>query len=205
MDRLVLNTAEAIETYIHPFRTKIMQVMREKGAPMTVKEIGDAMGQSAARIYYHVKKLEAIDVLRLDHTRLVNGITAKYYTFSHSSVAIEVPEDDEEKREELNARLLWEYSAVFDRVKQGYYDLYGQPGGIQNEHQVYMIQKETYPIDPKDLEEVYEEINRILVRHRCSGPQAVPYWVLMSLFPNVKSAGFAKNSESGHAPGTDTQ
>lgn len=205
MDRLVLDTAEAIETYIHPFRTKIMQVMREKGVPMTVKEIGDAMGQSAARIYYHVKKLEAIDVLRLDHTRLVNGITAKYYALSHGSVALQVPEDDAEKREELNERLLWEYSAVFDRVKQGYYDLYGQPDGIRNEHRVYMIQKEAYPIDPKDLEEVYAEINRILDRHRCDGPQAAPYWVLLSLFPNVKSVDFAKNSESGHAPETDAQ
>lgn len=188
MDRLVLNTAKAIETYIHPFRSRIMRVMQEKGAPMTVKEIADAMGQSAARIYYHVKKLEAIDVLRLDHTRQINGITAKYYTFAHDSVAIDVPEEDTETQEELNARVLWEYSAVFDRIKQGYYDLFSQGGGIRRENQVYMTMKETYPIDPKDREAIYEEFSRILRRYRCDGPQAVPHWVLMSMFPNVDSS-----------------
>lgn len=186
MDRLVLHTAEAIETYIHPFRAKIMRVMRETGRPMTVKEIADAMGQTAARIHYHVQKLLAIDVLRLDHTRLVNGIVAKYYTFAYETVALDVPDDDAEKKEELNERLLWEYSRIFDQVKQGYYDLYARrETGIRKEDQVYMTLKESYPVDPKDLEAIYEEFGQVLRRYRCDGPQAVPHWVLLSMFPHV--------------------
>lgn len=187
MDRLILERAEDIEIYIHPYRTKIMRVMHETGRPMTVKEIADAMGQSPARIHYHVKKLESIGVLYIEHTQLVNGITAKYYDFTHESVGLKVNPKDE-KSEELNSRLMWEYGSEFDRVKQGYYDLYTEresAGGME-ERGVYFKLEEAYPLDPEKLDAFYHALKKVLKQYKYEGKGAVPHWLFFTAFPNVK-------------------
>ena len=186
-EKLVLDTAEAIEIFIHPFHAKIMETLRIYDEPMTVKEIADALGQTPARIHYHVKKLLSIGVLRLDHTRTVNGIVAKYYALTPASVALKVPEDDPDKKEDLESRIQWEYGALFDRVKQGYYDLFSQKDiGVSAPHEVVITSKEAVFLDPDDLEAIGDEFSKILERYQRKGENAVPHRIFLSMFPNVR-------------------
>ncbi|MGF7048706.1 uncharacterized protein YdiU (UPF0061 family) [Paenibacillus sp. DS2015] len=63
--------------------------------PATVKEIADLMGEVPAKVYYHAKKLISIGLLTLDHTRQINGITAKYYLPFQGNISIKRSEIDQ--------------------------------------------------------------------------------------------------------------
>lgn len=78
-ESLELKTAAEIKIYSDPYRMKIMNTFNKMGRPATSKEVADAMGEVPAKVYYHVKKLESIGLVKVVETREINGIIAKYY------------------------------------------------------------------------------------------------------------------------------
>lgn len=74
-----LTTLEEIKAINDPYRLQIVFCFQRMGRAATVKEIADNMGEVPAKVHYHVKKLESAGILRLSHTKTVNGIIAKYY------------------------------------------------------------------------------------------------------------------------------
>ena len=76
---LELKTPEEIKIYSDPYRLKIFYTFNRFGRPATSKEVADAMGEVPSKVYYHVKKLESIKLLKIVETREINGIVAKYY------------------------------------------------------------------------------------------------------------------------------
>lgn len=74
-----LTTVESIRAFSDPYRLQIISTLRNFKRPATVKEISDEMGETPAKVHYHVKKLEKAGILVLVATKEINGITAKYY------------------------------------------------------------------------------------------------------------------------------
>ncbi len=77
-----IQTDEEIKIFSDPYRMRIINAYIKAGEPMTVKGVADLMGEVPAKVHYHVKKLISIDILKLDHTEVINGITAKYYALT---------------------------------------------------------------------------------------------------------------------------
>lgn len=85
-----LTTLEEIKAINDPYRLQIVFCFQRMGRPATVKEIADNMGEVPAKVHYHVKKLESAGILRLSHTKNVNGIIAKYYELTAKDFHIKV-------------------------------------------------------------------------------------------------------------------
>lgn len=85
----VLTTLDEIKSFTDPYRIIIMKHYFRLGKPATVKQIADEMGDVPAKVHYHVKKLEAAGILRLNHTKEINGIVAKYYEPTAKTYKIE--------------------------------------------------------------------------------------------------------------------
>lgn len=90
----VLKTLEEIKTFSDPYRLQILSTLKKLGKSATVKQIADKMGESPAKVHYHVKKLEKVDILKLSHTEEINGIIAKYYQWTAESITIKSNEVD---------------------------------------------------------------------------------------------------------------
>lgn len=75
----VLTTMEEVRSFTDPYRIVIMKQYLKMNRPATVKQIADEMGDVPAKVHYHVKKMIAAGLLKLDHTKEINGILAKYY------------------------------------------------------------------------------------------------------------------------------
>lgn len=90
----VLKTLEEIKTFSDPYRLQILSTLKKLGKSATVKQIADKMGESPAKVHYHVKKLEKVDILKLSHTEQINGIIAKYYQWTAESITIESKQVD---------------------------------------------------------------------------------------------------------------
>jgi len=85
----ILTTLEEIKSFTDPYRIIIMKHYFRLNKPSTVKQIADEMGDVPAKVHYHVKKLEAAGILRLNYTKEINGIVAKYYEPTAKTFKIE--------------------------------------------------------------------------------------------------------------------
>ena len=92
-DSITLKTMHEIKIISNPIRMRVLRNYYSYGKPATVKQMATSMGEVPANIHYHVKKLVEINVLVLDHTENVNGITAKFYEPSAKSIKIEDEND----------------------------------------------------------------------------------------------------------------
>jgi DNA-binding Lrp family transcriptional regulator len=75
----VLSTVEEIKAFSDMFRFKILNTFYSLGKPSTVKQIADSINETPAKVHYHVKKMEKVNILKLVYTEEINGIVAKYY------------------------------------------------------------------------------------------------------------------------------
>lgn len=89
-----LTTLDEIKAINDPYRLQIIFCFQRMGRAATVKEIADNLGEVPAKIHYHVKKLEAANILQLSHTKTVNGIIAKYYELTAREFHISVDSMD---------------------------------------------------------------------------------------------------------------
>lgn len=89
---MTLTTIDEIKVFSDPYRLKILNCILETDKPMTVKQIGVALGEKPSKVHYHVQKLVAVDILALDHTENINGIIAKYYLPTAEDFIIKVEE-----------------------------------------------------------------------------------------------------------------
>ncbi|WP_160692368.1 winged helix-turn-helix domain-containing protein [Clostridium sp. C2-6-12] len=78
-DSITLTSVEEIKAFSDPYRYKILMCFYNMKRPCTVKEIAVALDEVPANVHYHVKKLEKVNILKLVHTKEINGIIAKYY------------------------------------------------------------------------------------------------------------------------------
>ncbi|MDT8718555.1 helix-turn-helix transcriptional regulator [Clostridium sp. 19966] len=74
-----LKTLEEIKVFSDSYRYKILDCFYSLNEPATAKRVADEMGEAPAKIHYHVKKMEKVGILNLVYTKVINGITAKYY------------------------------------------------------------------------------------------------------------------------------
>lgn len=93
---LKLTTFESVRAFSDPYRLRIISTIRDFKRPATVKEISDAMGETPAKVHYHVKKLEKAGILSLVATKEINGIIAKYYEPTAERFVIKYDPHDEE-------------------------------------------------------------------------------------------------------------
>lgn len=58
-------------------RLSILQLLMER--PATLTQLGEELNEHPAQVRYHLKKLEAVDLIELVETRIVGGYVEKYY------------------------------------------------------------------------------------------------------------------------------
>lgn len=76
-DSLVLKDLQQIKSVSDPLRVKVLEILIEREA--TVKQVADLLGQSSAKMHYHIKELEKQNVIKLVQTVEKGGILEKYY------------------------------------------------------------------------------------------------------------------------------
>lgn len=118
----VLKTIEEIRIFSDPYRMKILDQFYKATEPSTIKEIADQLGEVPAKVYYHARKLESIGLLELKETRLINGITAKYYKAFEGSVQVRRDDVDESIRTVFASEAQKLVARMFDASKQKYLD-----------------------------------------------------------------------------------
>lgn len=95
-ERKVLSESNEVKVYSDPYRLEILEVFYKADQPVTVKQVADTMGETPAKVHYHVKKMEKVNILELVYTKEINGIIAKYYEPTARLFVIEGKDYDKE-------------------------------------------------------------------------------------------------------------
>src|SRR5687768_7910305 len=73
----VIDDPEVLRIVADPMRLRILELLRQQ--PRTVKELAVLLDVARTRLYYHVKLLLEHDLIVVDDTRVVSGITESRY------------------------------------------------------------------------------------------------------------------------------
>lgn len=90
MKQVVLDSMSDFDIYMNPQRLRLLHKLALCGAA-TPKELSRQLGISASSVQHHIKKLLELDLVELDHTEQINGITAHFYRPVPVSIHISEP------------------------------------------------------------------------------------------------------------------
>ena len=76
-ERYVIQTLEELRIIANSFRLQILDALI--AAPLTATQVGEQLGISSKKLYYHIGELERVGLVRLVHTDVQSGIQQKYY------------------------------------------------------------------------------------------------------------------------------
>ena len=95
MKKIVLATKNELGIYMNPVRQELLHILNISKTTMTPKMLADRLHISASGVQHHINKLLSLGLVELDHTEVINGITAKFYKASLVTVQIGLQYEDE--------------------------------------------------------------------------------------------------------------
>lgn len=103
MKKVKLTTKKELSIYMNPVRQQLLRQLEIAKTPMTPKMLSDKLNISASGVQHHIKKLMSLELIELDHTELINGITASFYkpTYATVQIGLEHTDDTTPQREVL--------------------------------------------------------------------------------------------------------
>jgi DNA-binding transcriptional ArsR family regulator len=76
-DTFPIQNLEQLRALADPLRMRILEQLVQR--PMTMSQLGDAFGESTAKMHYHVRELEKFGFIKLVEKRERGGFIEKYY------------------------------------------------------------------------------------------------------------------------------
>jgi len=76
-DTFPIENLEQLRALADPLRMRILDQLVQR--PMTMSQLGDAFGESTAKMHYHVRELEKFGFIKLVEKRERGGFIEKYY------------------------------------------------------------------------------------------------------------------------------
>ncbi|MGN6032657.1 MAG: ArsR/SmtB family transcription factor [Thermomicrobiales bacterium] len=86
-DIRIIDDPETLRLIADPLRLRLLELIRQH--PRTVTELADLLDVQRTRLYYHVKLLESHDLIAVDETRVVSGLTEKRYRVTAYRLAVD--------------------------------------------------------------------------------------------------------------------
>jgi DNA-binding transcriptional ArsR family regulator len=83
----VIADPETLRLIADPLRLRLLELLREQ--PRTVTELASLVGVRRTKLYYHIKLLEAHDLIAVDETKVVSGITEKRYRVTAYQLSVD--------------------------------------------------------------------------------------------------------------------
>jgi len=94
-DVITLQTKEQLDIFMNPQRQRLLRILEQSGEARTPKDLSVMLGISPSSVQHHLKKLESIGLVRVDHTANIRGILAKYYAAARITVHIGAEHGDD--------------------------------------------------------------------------------------------------------------
>ncbi len=155
----ILTTIEEIRTFSDPYRLEIISTLHQLRKPATVKQIAVKMGEVPAKVYYHVKKMEKVNLVKIAYTEEINGIIAKYYELTAESFKIEKEQINTELIDEIVKEQKQTCEIIFDKNKKIFLE------SVENELGNGTLTSTILYLTDQEAEEINEILQKFIKAH----------------------------------------
>ncbi len=120
MKKIQLTTKEELNIYMSPVRQQLLRQLSISNGPMTPKMLSERLRISPSSVQHHIRKLKELEIVELDHTKVINGIKASFYRAAPVTVQIGLDASDalDPQREVLMENILSEVYQGFRRQRK---------------------------------------------------------------------------------------
>lgn len=118
MKTIFLEGEAQLRIFSLPLRQRILREMQKAGRPVTAKQIADRLHITPSSAQHHIKKLESIGLVEMDHIEVINGIQARFMRAANVTVSIgqQISDETSLARDALAKSQLLEAYAGYHRV-----------------------------------------------------------------------------------------
>ncbi|WP_017472046.1 winged helix-turn-helix domain-containing protein [Amphibacillus jilinensis] len=182
---LIVSSEEDVQIMSSPQRQRIFKLLHLEGVPLHGKDIGDRLGIKPASAHFHLKKLEKIGVVKQSHTKLINGITARYYEAAVDSFILDEDfineTDDVFTKEKL--RLLHNTFNTFrdDFISSLHQVMKEEQTGIQEVKRLHLLLDFMLYLSDEDEELFQKEMQELFSKYTKPAYDKSPHSVLFSI------------------------
>ncbi len=85
---ICIQSEQELRILMLPLRQRMLKAMRRAGRPMTAKELSVALGITPSSAAHHLKKLQSLGIVALDHSELIHGIQAHYMRLVPATISL---------------------------------------------------------------------------------------------------------------------
>lgn len=186
---ITITTRKQLEIYMNPQRQRLLKILELNGAPMTPKQLSTRLGISPSSVTHHLKKLEQLGLVKVDHTERIHGIEASFYRFVPAVVKLQGNAPDDLQTEKM---LIAEYSIndtwsdfkkyLSEEARQNGLEKTGQKPGTQAGPLGDYINGIYYLTD-EEAEKIRAQIMAFQKEHLHPREDAKPWEVALVAFP----------------------
>lgn len=164
MKTIYLSDDKDLQIFMHPTRQKILTLL-DINASMTPKQVADSLAMTSSSAKHHILRLVDLGAVEVDHTALINGITATFYR--RTSATISIGYDGKGTRQALVQNLLKE-------VQDGFFSQ-DCPLDDTEGHFTGDVLTGVLHLTPEEADELIDIIRSYVASHEKKGEGTHPY------------------------------
>lgn len=183
MDRIRLTTKQELNIYMNPVRQQLLRQLTISKNPMTPKMLADKLHISASGVQHHIKKLMSLGLIALDHTEMINGITASFYKPVLVTVQLGLEQEDDttqQRRVFMQNSLAKVYEGFCEQMEKRA----AQPGSTKSDslQQWGDILSGVVHLKEKQSKELIKMIMTYIEQHASPSPDGIPWEFAMIIY-----------------------
>ena len=167
---IVLEERKQIKIFTNPVRQEMIRLLRLSEVPLTAKDLADRLYLSPAAVQHHLKKLEEIGVVEVDHHARAGDMEVTYYRDADGEVQLQMGRNDgfQGEREALAANLV---DGAFRRF------LAAAQQHNENEISEYgAMLSGVLHLSPEDRRILMEQVGQFLRSHDTAKAENLEHW-----------------------------
>lgn len=186
-DVIVLRELKEIKAISHPYRVEILETFGQE--PLSAKQLSEMLGESHAKINYHIKILVSAGILELVEERVKSGIIEKYYLPKAKMVVIDKSIWNSPMSDSLAKSINQASLSLFEKLSEDYYRA-AEVNEVESKHirhysEYYLTEEEAKAIMLHLEKEMKECLSKYASEDRLSEGKR-PYNFSFIAVPNVK-------------------
>lgn len=188
MKKIVIASKKDLLTYMNPVRQELLRFLMVSREPMTSKMLADRLQISASGVQHHLEKLKALELVELDHTEMIHGITARFYKATSATVQIGLDRDKtltSQKQVLLQQAIARTYDRFWAQNQQGQAAEQASPGQWGD------ILCGVMHLDSEESQELMDIIRAFIEKHASPAKDKSAWEYALVLYNTEKRTGLA--------------
>lgn len=155
--------------------------------PLTAKQIGEKLGINPTKLYYHLKLMEKVGIIKVENTQIVSGIIEKSYRAVARRLQINpslLASDSDSGKENINQVLLSTLETTKNDIDRSLHAHYAE---LEQDPHIIIISRQVSHLSDEQANEFCEKLNSLIKDFEgknTNSPDLQSFALMIAFYPN---------------------